>query len=279
LETKPNFFAILTAEVRYDKELSSTAKLLYAEISALTNAEGFCWANNSYFAELFDCHEKSISRTISLLEKKNYVRTELIKRGYKTQRKIYINVANIGNKNVTDRGNKNVTADGNKNVTDIGNKNVTLEGNKNVTQNNIISFNNINNNNKINSKKNMSISDLEHEFEEVWKLYPRKDGKQDAKKAYIKARKEKTTYEQVENGIKRFIESLKERGTQKEYIPMGSSWFNQRRWEDECSIDTPTKKVTSYLDYYQSLVESEYDEPNRNRKDINYDSANLSEQR
>jgi hypothetical protein len=69
-----NYYAIIPANVRYDKELPSSAKLLYGELTALSNEKGFCWATNEYFAELYGVHNKSISRLISQLEKKGYVK-------------------------------------------------------------------------------------------------------------------------------------------------------------------------------------------------------------
>ena len=44
--TKPNYYAILTAEVRYDNRLSANEKLLFAEIPALSNKTGEFWAGN-----------------------------------------------------------------------------------------------------------------------------------------------------------------------------------------------------------------------------------------
>jgi hypothetical protein len=73
---QPNFFAIIPASVRYDARLKPNAKLLYGEITALCNREGFCWADNRYFSELYDVNHKTISRWISQLEELNYLLIE-----------------------------------------------------------------------------------------------------------------------------------------------------------------------------------------------------------
>ena len=82
---------------------------------------------------------------------------------------------------------------------------------------------------------------LKEEFEEVWKKYPKREGKANAFKSYIKARKEGVPREEIEAGIERYIDMLKIRGTEVQYIKMGSTWFNQRGWEDEYS--KPARKV------------------------------------
>lgn len=92
MENKPNYYSIIPATVRYDKELKANEKLLYGEITALANKNGYCWAENQYFAKLFGVIKGTISRWISNLEKQGYIRTELIRGAGKEvkERRIYI---------------------------------------------------------------------------------------------------------------------------------------------------------------------------------------------
>lgn len=76
----PGYYAIIPSKVRYDKVLPPNAKLLYGEITALTQKEGYCWASNDYFAELYDVSVETISRWISALKKAGYIEVELLKR-------------------------------------------------------------------------------------------------------------------------------------------------------------------------------------------------------
>jgi DNA-binding MarR family transcriptional regulator len=82
---QPNFYAIIPASVRYDKEIIPNAKLLYGEISAMCNVEGYCWAENSYFAELYSVSNSTISRWISQLEKRGHIKSKLNKKAGNTR--------------------------------------------------------------------------------------------------------------------------------------------------------------------------------------------------
>ena len=80
METPQNkgYIAIIPAIVRYDKDLKPNEKLLFGEISALMDAKGFCWASNKYFAELYDVAVETVSRWITHLVKKGYVKSKII---------------------------------------------------------------------------------------------------------------------------------------------------------------------------------------------------------
>ena len=77
---KRSYYAVIPANVRYDKSLSANAKLLYGEISALCNDKGYCWSTNKYFSDLFGVSQKSISKWISMLVSKKYIFVEMVYR-------------------------------------------------------------------------------------------------------------------------------------------------------------------------------------------------------
>ena len=77
---KPNYYAILTSEVRYNQKLTPNAKLLYAEITALINMNGVCFASNNYFAKLYGKTKTTVSKGSKEIDNR-YIR--IIKGGIK----------------------------------------------------------------------------------------------------------------------------------------------------------------------------------------------------
>ncbi len=70
--TKPNYYAIIPAKVRYSS-LKPNAKLLYGEITALSNKLGYCFATNNYFAELYGVNKNTVSRWLTDLKKLGFI--------------------------------------------------------------------------------------------------------------------------------------------------------------------------------------------------------------
>jgi ribosomal protein S8 len=100
---KPSYFAILTADVRYDKTLKPLARLLYAEITALCNKEGYCWSSNQYFADLYEVDPKTVSGWIGQLKTKGYITVQLeYKEGTKQVLKRYIRINERGMDKIMD---------------------------------------------------------------------------------------------------------------------------------------------------------------------------------
>lgn len=259
-----SYYAVIPANVRYCKDLSANMKLMYGEITALSNEKGYCWASNSYFAELYDVDKRSVSRWIAKLEKLGFIRTELVyeESGKKQvkERRIYIGGIQfvdvdipdadvpMGIKNQSDPIDKNVNTYGQKCQHPID-KNVYTPIDKNVQENNK-DFNNINNN--IEHPKDAPLSKAKKRdhidafFEKIWALYPNKKGKS----AVTKKSKEalyKMGLEHISKIIDRYkaeIEKQRSRGFDLQY-QHGSTFFNGR-----------------YLDYAEDeLLEASVEDP------------------
>ncbi len=110
-------------------------------------------------------------------------------------------------------------------------------------QHNII-YNNIINNN---IKNNKEI--YKENFEKFYKNYPRKVGKANVEKWFMKNKPN-------EELMKVILTSLEEhkklkQWQDKQYIPYPSTWLNQKRWEDDLSKEvkvTETKNEMRYSD-------------------------------
>ena len=142
---KPNFYAILPADVRYDKRLKPMEKILYSEITSLTNKEGYCYAQNSYFAELYEVHKNTISTWITHLVEVGYLRLQInYYEGTKNikERRLYISTPI--NKNIDTPINENVDTYQSKNLDPI-NENIDTPINENVEDNNKYINNKFNN--------------------------------------------------------------------------------------------------------------------------------------
>lgn len=219
---EPNYYAIIPASVRYDKNLLKGSTLLYGEITALSNKKGFCWASDSYFAELYGVDKRSIQRWLSSLEDNGYIK-RIVERDGKQIKNRFIKLCD---KNVTTLTTK---------TSYPSDKNVSTPSDKNVRENNT-SINTTNNNTS--------------RFESVWELYPKKSGKSNAKKAFDKAVKSGVSVELIKRKIGEYNQQIAFKKTDRQYIKNGSTWFNQAGWEDEYETGNPVKstkaaKVTS----------------------------------
>ena len=121
MKEKPNYYAILPAEVRYSKDLTPNAKLLYAEITALCNMNGKCTASTQYFCRLYEVSRGAVQNWLKMLDDNGYInRTVIYKQGTKEIMHRYINLKDKGSINIsTDNTNINIT---NTNLTDSNKK-------------------------------------------------------------------------------------------------------------------------------------------------------------
>ena len=122
----PTYYAVLTADVRYCPDLSPQEKLLFAEITALSNKDGYCIAGNPYFSKLYSLSESTISRQVKHLEDLGFITVTYDKIGAKVARR-YISTIdkNVNGKAVTVDENVNRTIDENRKENNTSNINIT----------------------------------------------------------------------------------------------------------------------------------------------------------
>lgn len=94
------------------------------------------------------------------------------------------------------------------------------------------------------SKENTkSKTELINEFELLWKLYPRKIGKEKSLKKYLEYSKNTDDlFQKVKVGINNYLEYIKTNSIENSYIKHGTTYFNNKSWEDEY----PTGKSKPY---------------------------------
>ena len=92
MKHQPNYYAVIPASVRYDSTIPAGAKLLYGEITALSNQKGYCFASNGYFADLYACTAQAISKWIKQLERAGHVRIEYVGVAGQQERRVSITV-------------------------------------------------------------------------------------------------------------------------------------------------------------------------------------------
>lgn len=224
-QKKPGYWAVLPAQVRYDPQIPPNAKLLYAEISSLTDARGYCYAANAYFEQLYELSERTISRLIRTLAEAGYIRVE-DDGGGKDRRKIYAGV----NPLAVPPGNLD------KNVY-TPRQNCRGGIDKNVYQNK-----------KENRKEDQSpqkppegagadyvpkeAPDWKPErFAAFWKFYPLHTSKQAAIRAWDKLKPSDELLAVIGKALRRQIAEKQARG--EEWKIYASTYLNGARWTDE----------------------------------------------
>ena len=114
-------------------------------------------------------------------------------------------------------------------------------------------------NTNINTNTNKEI--YKESFEELWKLYPNKKGKAEAYKKFTKAIKEGVKIETIKEGIEKYNNYIEIEHIKPQYIKNGSTWFNQKCWEDDYSINRKptTKDIANKINFMNFLKEEEND--------------------
>lgn len=227
MEMHVGYYAIIPASVRYDSRLRPNEKLMYGEITALSNKHGYCFATNEYFAKLYGVSINSVSIWISNLQKFGYITREIVTsdKGKITGRKIFINgsTAEISIQKKLDTPKKVGVGIQKKLDTSIQKK---LE----------------HNNTSVNTTR---INNIYSAFEAAWKIYPSKRGKSQISKSK-KEEIQKLGEEQILLAVKRYmqdVETQRANGFHDLKWLNGSTFFNGR-YKDYLGEEMPAIEKT-----------------------------------
>jgi hypothetical protein len=222
---KPGFWAVLPAAVRYDPELPSTAKLLYAEISSMTDRTGYCFASNAYFRRVFGISERTLQDHLRALRSGGFIRIEDGDGGSK-QRKIYAGINPLSAPPAENCGGPPQKTAGPPAENCGENNNIHQESDQSPQKPP-----------KGRARENAKLPEWNPDrFEKFWEYYPRlQDGSKPARaravRAWDKLRPDDSTIDQMATALRRQKQS--ERWQRGIGIPYASSWINGRMWEDD----------------------------------------------
>lgn len=238
---KPAYYAVLPAKVRYDPELRPNAKLLYAEITALANASGYCFASNAHLAGLFGLSAKTISELVSQLARHGYLSVEIVQdaeTGEILERRIYVDTPRVMDTPIP----KNQDTP----YTEKSGDPIPKNREDNITSNNI---NNITPKAPQGGRKRKapkSIPDHEPErFEKFWACYPaaRRKDRPKAVEEWDRLKASPELLDEIARGLKILLASEDWRNGIG--IPYPCRFLRNRRWEDAAAVQEAPRQPTS----------------------------------
>lgn len=94
---------------------------------------------------------------------------------------------------------------------------------------------------------------MQERFERFWSAYPKKIGKGDARKKFLKLKPNQQLFDQIMSALSAAKKTEQWTKSNGQFVPNPATWLNQSRWEDDYSGSTATNSAS--LDYGE---ENEY---------------------
>ena len=101
---EPNFYAVIPMSILEKNTISANAKLLYAEITALSKKSGKCFATNEYLSERLGISKRTIPSLLKELKDNSLVLISIKKNKNGTYRDIFILPNNNGGASLNNDG-------------------------------------------------------------------------------------------------------------------------------------------------------------------------------
>jgi hypothetical protein len=102
-------------------------------------------------------------------------------------------------------------------------------------------------------KTSSSKTKEEELFTEFWNAYPRRQQKQDARKAWTQQRRKGAKPEQLITGAKGYAEYCQQKGTDSSYNKLPASWLRAGGYDDHQPTTTPQKDLRDPVDVLRAF--------------------------
>lgn len=86
---------------------------------------------------------------------------------------------------------------------------------------------------------------LNEKFNIFWNKYPKRVGKEKAKRAFFKICLDDVVFSKILDALEKFKNTSDWKKDKGQFIPYPASWINQKRWEDEFEIDININQTIS----------------------------------
>ena len=229
MEQSTKFFNQIPVPIVEADDLNDFEKLLFSEIYTMANSFGSVFPSNAFLASRYGKSKKTISVTLKSLQEKEYINLKYEYEGKEVKRRYILPYLHKCKEGIYTDVNTPTQKRKEGIYTDVKDN---ISTNKSINK----STNNI-------SDKSDKEFDLETRFNNLWKIYPNKKGKPKALLAYKRAVKSGTTDEEIKTGLENYLEEIRVKNTQQNYIKHGSTWFNGKGWEDDYDL-IPIKNQT-----------------------------------
>lgn len=235
-EHKPQYWGVLPAEVRYCPGLPATAKVLYTEISALTQMDGICVKDNAYFCQLYKISERTLQGHLKALARQGFIAI-LDGDGGQGRRRIYAGINPLAHNPAKNCG---VPVNPAENCGVTPQKTAgTYKDIQDSSQDPPVAPQGAGEGTPEKKKKRRktrakAACDYEPEiFERFWKAYPRGEAKAEARYEWDELRPDRKLMHEMSAALtrqKKSAEWLRDGG---KAVPYACRWLSHRRWEDE----------------------------------------------
>lgn len=239
---EPSFWSVIPDCVLSATNIKANAKLLYAKVTSLQSARGYCFATNKYLAEGLGIAPDTVTRLLKDLSDAGYLRLEIIK-GTDNQiveRRIFptitlpivsppsrINVRDpigqISDTPIGQTSEERINTENKEEIPPIAPQGASRR--------------------KTKRSRPESKKEPDHKperFKKFWEFYPRGESKQDAIRAWDKLKPSDDLINQMAKALKKQTQTDEwKRGIG---IPYASTWLNKRKWEDEVK-EQPTEPL------------------------------------